>query len=45
MWYQRSIRLDVRQALDNGTRDQAVCSGNEAVLNKRELSLPNPLKH
>ncbi|KAF5927899.1 hypothetical protein HPG69_009265 [Diceros bicornis minor] len=39
------VRLNVRQALDSGTGDQTLCSGNEALLNKRELSLPNPLQH
>ncbi|XP_026376157.2 uncharacterized protein C3orf38 homolog [Ursus arctos] len=39
------VQLNVRQALDSGTGDQALCSGDEALLNKRELSLPNPLKH
>ncbi|XP_053420448.1 uncharacterized protein C3orf38 homolog isoform X2 [Nycticebus coucang] len=34
-----------RQALDSGTGDQALCSGNEALLNKKETSLPNSLKH
>ncbi|XP_012656959.1 uncharacterized protein C3orf38 homolog isoform X1 [Otolemur garnettii] len=34
-----------RQALDSGTGDQALCSGNEALLNKKEMSLPNSLKH
>lgn len=39
------VRLNVKQALDSGTGDQALCSGNEELLNKRELSLPDPLKH
>lgn len=39
------VQLSVRQALDSGTGDQTLCSGNEALLNKRELTLPNPLKH
>ncbi|XP_004448652.1 uncharacterized protein C3orf38 homolog [Dasypus novemcinctus] len=37
------IRLNGKQALGSGTGDQALCSGNETLLNKRELSLP--LKH
>ncbi|XP_006167187.1 uncharacterized protein C3orf38 homolog [Tupaia chinensis] len=39
------VRFNVKQAFDSGTGDQALCSGNEALLNKRELSLPNPVKH
>ncbi|KAK2501143.1 hypothetical protein MC885_001749 [Smutsia gigantea] len=40
------VQLSVRQALDSGTGDQNLCSGNdEALLNKRELTLPSPLKH
>ncbi|VCW76613.1 unnamed protein product, partial [Gulo gulo] len=39
------VQLNLRQTLDSGTGDQALCSGDEALLNKRELSLPNPLKH
>lgn len=39
------VQLNVGQALDSGTGDQALCSGDEALLNKRELSLPSPLKH
>lgn len=35
MW-SSEVRL-VRQALDSGTGDQALSSGNEAVLNKRKL--------
>nr|XP_045003660.1 uncharacterized protein C3orf38 homolog [Jaculus jaculus] len=36
---------NVRQVLDSGTGDQVLCSGNEALVNKTELSLPDPLKH
>lgn len=36
------IRLNVKQALGSGTGDQAFCSGDEALLSKREPSnLPN----
>ncbi|KAK7823341.1 hypothetical protein U0070_007683 [Myodes glareolus] len=38
-------RPNVKQTLDSGTGDQVLGSGNEALLNKRELNLPNPLKH
>ncbi|XP_008830460.1 uncharacterized protein C3orf38 homolog isoform X2 [Nannospalax galili] len=36
---------EVRQALDSGTGDQVLCSGEETLLNKRELNLPSPLRH
>ncbi|CAO2632131.1 Uncharacterized protein C3orf38 homolog, partial [Lemmus lemmus] len=36
---------NVKQTLDSGTGDQVLGSGDEALLNKRELNLPNPLKH
>ncbi|XP_039111527.1 uncharacterized protein C3orf38 homolog isoform X1 [Hyaena hyaena] len=39
------VQLNVRQALVSGTGDQALRSGDEALVNRRELSLPNPLKH
>nr|XP_020033913.1 uncharacterized protein C3orf38 homolog isoform X2 [Castor canadensis] len=39
------VRLNVMQALDSGTGDQVLCSGNETLLNKREPSLPNTVKH
>nr|XP_048286439.1 uncharacterized protein C3orf38 homolog [Myodes glareolus] len=38
-------RPNVKQTLDSGTGDQVLGSGDEALLNKRELNLPNPLKH
>ncbi|XP_004440124.1 PREDICTED: uncharacterized protein C3orf38 homolog [Ceratotherium simum simum] len=41
----KEVQLNVRQALGRGTGDQALCGGNEALLNKREWSLPNLLKH
>ncbi|XP_075857112.1 uncharacterized protein C3orf38 homolog isoform X3 [Microcebus murinus] len=31
------VQLNVKQALDSGTGDQALCGGNEALLNKREV--------
>jgi hypothetical protein len=39
------VRLNVMQALDSGTGDQVLCSGNETLLNKREPSLSNTVKH
>ncbi|XP_008581309.1 PREDICTED: uncharacterized protein C3orf38 homolog [Galeopterus variegatus] len=39
------VHLNVKQSLDSGTGDQTLCSGNEALMNKRELSLPNLLRH
>ncbi|XP_041534585.1 uncharacterized protein C3orf38 homolog [Microtus oregoni] len=38
-------RPNVKQTLDSGTGDQVLGSGDEALLNKKELNLPNPLKH
>ncbi|XP_023575023.1 uncharacterized protein C3orf38 homolog isoform X2 [Octodon degus] len=36
------VRLNVKQALDSGTGDQPLCSGNEALINKGEPpNLPN----
>lgn len=32
------VQLNVRQTLDSGTGDQALCSGDEALLNKREVN-------
>ncbi|XP_029787323.1 uncharacterized protein C3orf38 homolog, partial [Suricata suricatta] len=37
--------LNARQALDSGTGNQALRSGDEALLSRRDLSLPSPLKH
>lgn len=39
------VRPNVRQILDSGTGDQVLCSGDEALLNKKEMNLPTPLKH
>nr|XP_034371725.1 LOW QUALITY PROTEIN: uncharacterized protein C3orf38 homolog [Arvicanthis niloticus] len=39
------VRPNVRQVLDSGTGDQVLHSTDEALLNKREMNLPNPLKH
>ncbi|XP_075398561.1 uncharacterized protein C3orf38 homolog isoform X1 [Tenrec ecaudatus] len=33
-------RLNGKQTVDSGTGDQAVCTGNEALSSRRELSLP-----
>ncbi|XP_027268234.1 uncharacterized protein C3orf38 homolog isoform X2 [Cricetulus griseus] len=39
------VSPNIRQALDSGTGDQVLCSGDEALSNKKELNSPNPLKH
>jgi hypothetical protein len=39
------VRPNIRQILDSGAADQVLHSGDEALLNKREMNLPNPLKH
>lgn len=45
MFNNSEVTLNVRQALDSGTGDQVLCSGAEASLNRKELSLPNPVRH
>lgn len=39
------VRPNVRQIIDSGTGDQVLHSGDEALLNKREMNLLTPLKH
>ncbi|XP_008059552.2 uncharacterized protein C3orf38 homolog [Carlito syrichta] len=39
------VRLNIKEVLESGTGDQGLRSGSEAMLNKRELSLSNPLRH
>ncbi|XP_012879600.1 PREDICTED: uncharacterized protein C3orf38 homolog [Dipodomys ordii] len=38
-------RVNIRQPLESGTGDQSLGGGNESLVSKRELSLPNPVKH
>ncbi|OBS65800.1 hypothetical protein A6R68_05660, partial [Neotoma lepida] len=38
------VSPNVRQALESGTGEKVLCSGAEALLNKKEQSLPNVLK-
>ena len=39
------VRPNIRQILDSGTGDQVLRSRDEALLNKREVNVADPLRH